>query len=161
MSDVATIAAGPELSRRAFFKVSAIAGGGMAIAATMPMAAKAMAQGAAAELNAFITIHPDNTITMIGKNPEIGQGIKTMLPMLIAEELDADWDLVSIQQGDLDMAKYGPQIAGGSTATPMNWMPMRQTGAAARQMLLQAAAMRWGVDISELSTEPSVVVHAA
>ncbi len=161
MSDAATMAKGPELSRRSFFKVSAIAGGGMAIAATLPMASHAMAQGAAAELNAFITIHPDNTLTIIGKNPEIGQGIKTMLPMLIAEELDADWDLVSIQQGDLDMAKYGPQIAGGSTATPMNWMPMRQAGAAARQMLLQAAAMRWGVDMAELTTEPSVVVHAA
>ena len=161
MSDTATANRGPALGRRAFLKVSAIAGGGLAIAATMPMAAAAMAQGGPAELNAFITIHPDNTITIIGKNPEIGQGIKTMLPMLIAEELDADWDTISIQQGDTDAAKYGPQLAGGSFATPMNWFPMRQTGAAARQMLLQAAALRWGVDVASLSTEPSVVVHEA
>ncbi len=161
MSDTATMDSGPALGRRAFLKVSAAAGGGLAIAATIPMAAKAMAQGGPAELNAFITINPDNTITIIGKNPEIGQGIKTMLPMLIAEELDADWDMVAIEQGDTNMAKYGPQLAGGSFATPMNWMPMRQTGAAARHMLLQAAALRWGVDIASLSTEPSVVVHAA
>jgi hypothetical protein len=99
---------------------------------------------AAAELNAFVTINPDNTITIVGKNPEIGQGIKTMLPMLIAEELDADWDQVSIVQGRHSMRpKYGPQFAGGSFATPMNWMPMRQTGAAARAMLLAAASQRW------------------
>lgn len=159
MSDTATMNRGPALGRRAFLKVSAAAGGGLAIAATIPMAAKAMAQGGPAELNAFITINPDNTITIIGKNPEIGQGIKTMLPMLIAEELDADWDSISIEQGVTNAAKYGPQLAGGSFATPMNWMPMRQTGAVARQMLLQAAALRWGVDSSTLTTEPSVVVH--
>ncbi|TIX52086.1 xanthine dehydrogenase family protein molybdopterin-binding subunit [Alteraurantiacibacter aquimixticola] len=152
---------GPVLGRRAFLKASAAAGGGLALAVTVPMGASAMASGGPAELNAFITINPDNTITIIGKNPEIGQGIKTMLPMLIAEELDADWDQVSIQQGDTDAAKYGPQLAGGSFATPMNWFPMRQTGAAGRQMLLAAAALRWGVDTSELTTEPSVVVHAA
>lgn len=161
MSDTATMNHGPALGRRAFLKVSALAGGGVAIAATLPVAARAMAQGAPAELNAFITINPDNTITIIGKNPEIGQGIKTMLPMLIAEELDADWDTVSILQGDTNAAKYGPQLAGGSFATPMNWMPMRQTGAVARQMLLAAAAQRWDVDVASLSTRPSVVVHEA
>lgn len=161
MSDTTTANSSLALGRRAFLKVSAIAGGGLAIAATMPMSAKAMAQSGPAELNTFITIHPDNTITIIGKNPEIGQGIKTMLPMLIAEELDADWDTISIQQGDTDVAKYGPQLAGGSFATPMNWFPMRQTGAAARHMLLEAAALRWGVDVASLTTEPSVVVHEA
>ena len=161
MSDASTMTKGPELGRRGFLKVSALAGGGMAIAATMPIAAKAMAQGSPAELSAFITINPDNTLTIIGKNPEIGQGIKTMLPMLIAEELDADWDLISIEQGHNNMAKYGLQLAGGSTSTPMNWIPMRQAGATGRAMLLAAAAQRWGVDMASLSTEPSKVVHAA
>lgn len=153
---------GPQLGRRAFLKVSALAGGGLAMSASFSVAAHAAAgEAASAELNAFVTISPDNVITIVGKNPEIGQGIKTMLPMLIAEELDADWDQVQIVQGHTDAAKYGPQIAGGSFATPMNWIPMRQTGAAARAMLLGAASARWGVPMAELTTEPSVVVHAA
>lgn len=153
---------GPQLGRRAFLKVSALAGGGLAMSASFSVAAHAAAgEAAAAELNAFVTISPDNVITIVGKNPEIGQGIKTMLPMLIAEELDADWDQVQIVQGHTDAARYGPQIAGGSFATPMNWIPMRQTGAAARAMLLGAASARWGVPMAELTTEPSVVVHAA
>ncbi|MGB3797097.1 MAG: molybdopterin cofactor-binding domain-containing protein, partial [Alteraurantiacibacter sp.] len=132
-----------QLSRRTLLKASAVAGGGFALAASFPMAGRATAVSGPADLNAFITIHPDNTITIIGKNPEIGQGIKTMLPMLIAEELDADWDSVTVKQGMTDGARYGPQLAGGSFATPMNWIPMRQAGAAARAMLLAAAAQRW------------------
>jgi len=155
-----------DLNRRAFLRVSAVAGGGLALTMTLPemaLAAQPAMPGATggAMLGAFVTINPDNTITIVGKNPEIGQGIKTMLPMLIAEELDADWDQVRIVQGDSDVARYGPQLAGGSFATPMNWLPMRQTGAAARQMLLGAAAAQWGVEVASLTTEPGVVVHAA
>ena len=158
MSDMAI------LSRRTLLKASALVGGGFALTASMPMLARAVgteAAPAAASLNAFIAINADNTITIIGKNPEIGQGIKTMLPMLIAEELDADWDQVSIEQGNVDAARYGLQIAGGSFATPLNWMPMRQTGAAARAMLIAAAAQRWGVPAAGLRTEPSMVVDPA
>ena len=149
------------LSRRTLFKVTAIAGGGFALAATMPMVARAMADAGPAELNAYITIMPDNSITLVGKNPEIGQGIKTSLPMIIAEELDADWDLVSIEMAETNAQKYGMQLAGGSFSTPMNWMPMRQTGATARAMLIAAAAQRWGVDAAGLVTEPSKVVDPA
>ena len=144
------------LSRRTLLKVGALAGGGLMLTATMPMIAKAATGVAGAQpamLSAYVSIAPDNTITIVGKNPEIGQGIKTMLPMLIADELDADWDQVRITQADFDPQKYGFQFAGGSFATPMNWLPMRQVGAAARQMMLAAAAARWGVDASGLRTE--------
>jgi isoquinoline 1-oxidoreductase beta subunit len=76
----------------------------------------------------------------MSKNPEVGQGISTALPMLIAEELDADWDRVVVKQADADQAKYGMQFAGGSTSVPNNWLPMRQAGATARDMMLRAAA---------------------
>jgi isoquinoline 1-oxidoreductase beta subunit len=153
------------LSRRTLLKAGALAGGGFMLSATMPMVARAAAAGAApaaaAELNAFIKIAADNSITIVGKNPEIGQGIKTMLPMLIADELDADWDQVTIEQADFHPTKYGFQFAGGSFATPMNWLPMRQTGAAARQMLLAAAAQRWSVPVASLRTEKGRVIEAS
>lgn len=149
------------LSRRTLLKAGALAGGGLFLTATMPGVVKAATgSAAAAELNAYVSIASDGVITIVGKNPEIGQGIKTMLPMLIADELDADWDAVKIVQGDLD-PKFGFQFAGGSFATPMNWMPMRQVGAAARQMLLAAAASRLGVDASSLTTSKGVITHAA
>ncbi len=151
-----------QVSRRTLLKAGALAGGGLMLTATIPGVARA-ATGSAkpGTLNAFITIEPNGAITIVGKNPEIGQGIKTMLPMLIAEELDADWDKVAIVQGDSDVKKYGPQLAGGSFATPMNWMPMRQVGAAARAMLVEAASRRWGVPAASLTTSKSMVTNPA
>src|SRR6185503_1279332 len=151
------------LNRRTLLKAGALAGGGLMLTATMPMLARAAttASNAPATLNAYISIAPDNTITIVGKNPEIGQGIKTMLPMLIADEMDAEWEQVRITQGDFDPQKYGFQFAGGSFATPMNWLPMRQVGAAARQMLLAAAARRWGVEAASLRTDKGKVLDAA
>src|SRR5690606_21095322 len=150
------------LSRRTMLKVGVLAGGGLMLTASMPMIAKAAtaAGGSEATLNAYVSIAPDNTITIVGKNPEIGQGIKTMLPMLIADELDADWDQVRITQADFDPQKYGFQFAGGSFATPMNWMPMRQVGAAARAMLVAAAAQRLGVEAASLRTEKGKVLDS-
>ena len=146
----------PQLTRRALLKASAVAGGGLALAATFSIAGCTAEKPDPGEINVFVTILRDNTVKIIGKNPEIGQGIKTMLPMLIAEELDADWDQVIIEQGDLDEA-YGTQAAGGSQSTPRNWIPMRQAGAAARHMLVAAAAEKWGVDATTLTTEKGVI----
>ncbi|MGZ3247172.1 MAG: molybdopterin cofactor-binding domain-containing protein, partial [Croceibacterium sp.] len=151
-----------KVSRRTLLRASVLAGGGLMLSATIPGVVRAATGSVkAAPLNAFVTIAPDGAITIVGKNPEIGQGIKTMLPMLIAEELDADWDKVKIVQGDSDAKKYGPQLAGGSFATPMNWIPMRQVGAAGRAMLVEAAAKRWGVPAAGLTTAKGVVTNPA
>ncbi len=155
-------------NRRSFLRATALAGGGMLLGfyhapETLVRDAKAL-PAAIPEmepmLGHFIRIAPDGIVTIIGKNPEIGQGVKTSLPMMIAEELDVEWDQVRIEQGDLNEAAYGPQVAGGSTATPRNWEPMRRTGAAARHMLIAAAAATWGVDAAACSTRPGMVIHA-
>ena len=154
-----------DASRRAFLKVSAVAGGGMMLALSLPLAAEAAATWLGPdpknlpELNAFIRIAPDGVVTIMAKNPEIGQGIKTMLPMLIAEELDVDWKDVRIEQADSDPIRYGAQFAGGSFATPMNYDPQRRTGAAGRQMLIAAAAQTWKCSAADCATEAGLVHH--
>ena len=155
------------VTRRSFLKVSATAGGGLMIALYTDAFPDLLAQGRrgspAAPLNpdAFIVISPDGLVTITAKNPEIGQGVKTALPMLIAEELDVDWKNVRVAQSDVSSVKYGGQSAGGSTAIPGNYMPMRQIGAAARAQLVAAAAATWNVPSGELTTASGTVTHAA
>ena len=103
----------PTMERRTFLKLSALAGGGLMLRSFL--ADTVLAQNAAAlRPNAFLRIAADGTVTIMAKNPEIGQGVKTTLPMMIAEELDADWKQVKIEQADLNEAVYGGQTSGGS-----------------------------------------------
>jgi isoquinoline 1-oxidoreductase subunit beta len=154
---------GIDSSRRAFLKASAALGGGLLLELSLPACgaggdAKPLPP-AGSELNAYIRIAPDGLVTIMSKNPEIGQGIKTMLPMLIAEELDVEWKNVRTEQAINDPAKYGRQFAGGSRATPLHWEPLRRVGAAGRQMLLTAAAQTWSVPASECQAAFGTVRH--
>jgi isoquinoline 1-oxidoreductase beta subunit len=154
------------LNRRSFLRVTALAGGGMVVAAYLDPIARVLAQAQQAPPvtfvpSAFVKVTPDNMVTIIAKNPEIGQGVKTSLPMLIAEELEVDWEKVRIEQADLDQTKYGQQNAGGSTATPNNYDPLRRVGASVRQMFVAAAAQSWGVPAAECHAASGSVHHRA
>ena len=162
MTDTQTRDAAPSAEglsrRRLFLAVGAAAGGGFMLSFGGPAIGETVAAGVT-QLNNFVRIAPDGVITIMSKNPEIGQGVKTMLPMIIAEELDCDWASVKIENAMLDSAKYGAQFAGGSLATPQNWDPLRRVGAAGRQMLIAAAASTWGVPVAECVTAKGVVRH--
>src|SRR5579871_1044500 len=151
------------MDRRSFLKVSALSTGGVLLSYYFEPKASAQGRGGPPppppDPHTYIKVAADGTVTIMAKNPEVGQGIKTMLPMLIADELDVDWKNVKIEQADFDDRKYAGQIAGGSTATPTNWTPMRQAGAAGRALFITAAAQTWSVPESELSTGSGRVTH--
>src|SRR5438093_2512412 len=162
-----------QLNRRSFIKVSALAGGGIVIGLYTDPGLFAQERGGGAAVpatpinpNTYIKVHPDNTFTIMAKNPETGQGIRNSLPMIVADEFDVDWKQVKIEQSDRD-DKYGrdmgaPNVSqreGGSTATPQNYQPMRNVGATARAMMLAAAAKRWSVPATELATGSGIVTH--
>lgn len=156
----------PSLDRRGFLRVTAIAGGGLLIGAYVPFgateAAAQAAPGAGGDFvpNVFIRLSPNGAVSLIAPNSEMGQGAKTALPMLIAEELDVAWASVTVTQGDLNPA-YGRQFAVGSQSTVANFTPLRQAGATARAMLVEAAAQTWGVAAGECTTAQGEVIHAA
>ncbi len=151
------------LDRRTFLQVSALAGGGLVIGLATPSffaQQRGPAGGSSLDPHTYITIHPDNRFTIVAKNPETGQGIRTALPMIIADEFGADWSQVVIEQADLD-SKYGSQVEGGSRAIPTNYDGMRLVGAGGRLLMLAAAAAEWNVPQGELTAARGVVTHAA
>jgi isoquinoline 1-oxidoreductase beta subunit len=154
-----------EMDRRTFLQVTTVAGGGLMIALYTP---ELLAQRGGGPGNAvlplasnYITINPDNTFTIVAQNPETGQGIKTALPQLIADELDVDWKQVTIKQADYDATKYISQTEGGSRAIPTHYTRMRQAGAGGRALMIAAAAQQWNVPASELTTGSGMVKHAS
>ncbi|MDX1572227.1 MAG: molybdopterin cofactor-binding domain-containing protein, partial [Xanthomonadales bacterium] len=150
------------LSRRRFLQVSALAGGGFIIGFNLPRAATAAVGAAPGAMNPFIRIGADNTVTVVIKHLDKGQGVTTGLPTIVAEELDADWSQMRAEFAPANAEKYknlffGVQGTGGSSSIANSWTQLRIAGAGARQMLLQAAGRRWEVDPRSLKVEGGVV----
>jgi len=153
-------------SRRNFIKTSALASGGLLIGFNFLQACKETAappvdisQLNFQDFNAFIKIAENGYVTIYSPNPEIGQGVKTAMPMIIAEELDVPWEHVSVAQGDLDTDNFTRQVAGGSQSIRRGWDALRQTGATAKQMLVNAAALTWGVDPSNCKASMGLITN--
>lgn len=153
-------------SRRSFLKSSLLASGGLMISfsgltqylrdgkinnADLPEGWN--------EITGYIKITADNVIKILNPNPEFGQNVMTSLPMIVAEELDVDWQKVIVEMGPHDNVKLGPQFTGGSNSVRMYWKPLREAGAAARQMLRDAAAQTWGVPVEEVTTKAGMLYH--
>ncbi|MEY4135193.1 MAG: hypothetical protein RL386_1543, partial [Bacteroidota bacterium] len=152
-----------QYDRRSFLKVSALAGGGLLVGVQW-LYGRPNAQlpnDEAARFNAYIKIYPDGRIVIMSPNPEIGQGVKTSMPMIVAEELDADWNMVTVEQAPLDTVLYTRQVAGGSGSIRASWTTLRKAGATARTLLITAAAQQWQVNPEECTAADSVVRHPA
>ncbi|GAB4043721.1 xanthine dehydrogenase family protein molybdopterin-binding subunit [Spirosoma litoris] len=155
-----------DTNRRNFLKIAALTGGGLVLnfnwtdaeSITSGMNTPTIAPGGI-DFNSYLSINPQGIITILSPNPEVGQGIKTAFPIIVAEELDADWTKVIVEQAPLDTKKFERQVAGGSGSIPHSWKRLRTAGATARQMLLNAAAKRWNVPVLECTTAPNVVIH--
>lgn len=156
------------INRRKFIKVSALTGGGMLLTFNLFNGCKPSVTEALAmpkewyQMNGYLKIGDNGLITLMSPNPEIGQNIKTSMPMLVAEELDIDWKDVIVEQAPLNTDLYKPmQIAGGSNSISESWQAMRNAGATAKQMLKQAAANEWKVPVGEITTENGKLIHKA
>ncbi len=147
------------IDRRSFLRVSATAAGGLVVSLHLPTTISAKADPESFAPNGFIRVDPDNTISIWSKNPDIGEGIKTSMPMIVAEELEADWSKVKVQQADLNEKIYGGQGTGGSDSITGDWDNLRIAGAVAREMLIAAAAQIWSVQKESCFAARSEVVH--
>jgi len=160
----------PNTTRRNFLKLAATAGGGLLIgfhwadaqastsSAVAVIGEDALAAGSI-EFNSYLSIGTDDIITIMSPNPELGQNIKTSFPMIVAEELDADWQKVKVVQAPLDSKRFERQVTGGSGAVPHSWERLRKAGATARTLLVEAASKRWNVPVASLTTDKSMVMQ--
>jgi isoquinoline 1-oxidoreductase beta subunit len=167
-------AAGPsELTRRQFLKLTSLAGSGLTLGIVLPACGSRPGAGGGAPAAAgplampFVRIAPDNTVTVLCKHLEAGQGVWTGLPAIVAEELDASWEQMRVESAPAQVPLYGNlafggkiQATGGSTATANSWQQLREAGATARAMLVAAAAQQWGVPAGEIAVSEGVVSHA-
>lgn len=145
--------------RRRFLQASALVGGGLALGVSIPSKAHQNATSDAFSPSAFIHLYPNGDVVLYCGRCEMGQGISTALPSAVADEMEADWSRVTVKQGEGNSEKYGSQATGGSASIVTMYEPMRQAGAAAKLMLVAAAAKTWGVDASECRAESHEVVH--
>ncbi len=156
-----------KFDRRSFLKVSALSGGGMMMGFSWNMGCTPADQEMASvpeewfDVNAFLKIANNGKVTIMSPNPEIGQNVKTSMPMVVAEELDIDWADVIVEQAPLNTDAFTRQVAGGSQSIRQGWNSLRTTGATARQMLVNAAAKEWQVDASECTTAMGTVKHSS
>lgn len=155
-------------TRRDFIKVGIAASGGLVLgfgwregaASGLEVLNKSNLPADLVDFNSYLSISTDNVITIFSPNPELGQNIKTSFPMIVAEELDADWKKVNVVQAALDTKKYERQLTGGSGAIPHSWERLRKAGATARQMLMEAAAKGWNTSVGSLTTKEGTVIHS-
>jgi CO/xanthine dehydrogenase Mo-binding subunit len=151
--------------RRSFIKSSALAGGGLMLGfnwfASLNVQASELKELPKEwfEINGYLKIGENGAVTIMSPNPEIGQNVKTSMPMIVAEELDVDWANVLVEQAPLNTAIFDRQLAGGSDSIKQSWPGLRMAGATARKMLKEAAAKKWNVPVSEITTEMGVLYH--
>src|SRR5579872_6703939 len=146
------------LSRREFVAAGVAAGAGLVIGFYLPHGGGSSKESFSP--NAYLRITPDNKVTIVVARSEMGQGVRTSLPMILAEELEADWKQIAIEQAGASTL-YGDQTTGGSASVRTTWDPMRKAGAAAREMLISAAALTWAVPRSGCMAQNGSIVHAA
>lgn len=156
-----------KLGRRSFIKISSLAGGGLALGFNWfsnyakKESVNSSLETEGSEINAYLKISEKGVVTVIAPNPEFGTDVRTSLSMLVAEELDADWEKVFVEQAVFNPKLYGSQFTGGSMSVMTRWQSLRTTGATAKQMLKEAAAKKWGVPVSEITTHEGMLSHKA
>ena len=155
------------MDRRSFIRASAITGGGLLLQFSWlagqagSLSKDADMPAPAVDLNSYIRISTDGTVTLFSPNPEFGSNVKTSMPMILAEELDVDWKKVVVEQADFFPVRFNRQFTGGSQGIRMGWKPLRTAGATARQMLINATAQQWNVPASEITTDSGVLYHSS
>jgi isoquinoline 1-oxidoreductase subunit beta len=152
-------------TRRSFLKVSVLAGGGMMLSFNSllgkVLTVESSLPAEATQLNSYIKISSNGAITLMSANPEFGSNVKTSMPMILADELDVDWNKVTVEQADFWPERFQRQFTGGSQGIRQGWKPLRTAGATARRMLINAAAKTWNVSADEITTKGGLLYHKA